>query len=79
MDIEATLEDMATRFGVSAHLSRVNHPGPVVPIWCAETTSIDTEKEFTIRSDVSAVDAMVKLALCLQHVEASKGRAGARQ
>lgn len=72
MDIETTLDDMATRFGVSAHLSRINLPGCDVPKWCAETTCPKRSWDFTIRSDVSAVDAMVKLALCLQHTEASK-------
>jgi hypothetical protein len=74
MDIAGELEAMNRIYGVSAHLSCLEHDeGRQVPKWCAETTNSDESLSFQIRSDKSAEDAIVKLALALQVAVAHDG------
>ena len=77
MDIAGELDAISTKFGVSAHLSRIHKSHydaqGSTKEWCAETTCAGSDAvEFTIRDD-TAVGAMVKLILCLQLCEAEKG------
>ena len=73
MDCEE-IKKLACKHSVSVHLSYVHENAEAERrhMWCAETTSERPEYEFTIRSTVSAFDAMVKLALCLQRTESDK-------
>jgi hypothetical protein len=70
-ELSEEMDRMAEKYDVGVHLSRVFHAeGTPCPKWCLETLTNDGSGlyDFLVRSD-SVVDAMVKVALCLQHAE----------
>ena len=70
--IAAEMQSVAQRHGVSVHLSwSITGPEEHHNSWCLETTSPSEQYDFCIRSSVSVRDALVKLAICLQHTAAA--------